>query len=138
MIKTETEIRRDFIALLENSALGKEIRGGVYPSEMRPLESRNEDLIVMFNNGMDEQTQSGIVLLHLYVPDVTHNDNGKLRKVEAKTRIGELEKLILQFIEEPGTAEYALSSETTPRSYPSESIEQHFICAKIKFKRITL
>ena len=41
MIKTETQIERDFYSFVKNSDLGKAIRGTVYRSEMRPTDARD-------------------------------------------------------------------------------------------------
>ena len=134
MIKTETQIERDFYSFVKNSKLGKAIRGTVYRSAMRPANADTEDLVIKFLAGLDEQVQTGVVIFNLYVPDIPHN-NG--RKVPNKKRIGELQELILSFVETAGDTEYWLETDTTPTSMKSEDIEQHFIYARIKFNRIT-
>lgn len=134
MIKTEMQVERDFYAFVKNSKLGKTIRGTVYRSDMRPADAKTEDLIVKFLAGLDEQVQSGVVIFNLYVPDIPHDDG---RKVPNKKRIGELQELILAFVETAGGTEYWLQTDTTPTTMKNEEIEQHFIYARIKFNRIT-
>lgn len=134
MIKTETQIERDFYSFVKNSDLGKAIRGKVYRSEMRPTNATTEDLIVKFLAGLDEQVQTGVVIFNLYVPDIPHTDG---RMVSDKNRIGELQELILSFVESAGGTEYWLSTDATPITMRNEDIEQHFIYARIKFNRIT-
>lgn len=134
MIKTETQIERDFYSFVKNSDLGKAIRGKVYRSEMRPTNATTEDLIVKFLAGLDEQVQTGVVILNLYVPDIPHADG---RMVPDKNRIGKLEELLLAFVETAGGTEYWLETDTTPTTMRNEEIEQHFIYARIKFNRIT-
>lgn len=134
MIKTETQIERDFYSFVKNSDLGKAIRGKVYRSEMRPTNATTEDLIVKFLAGLDEQVQTGVVIFNLYVPDIPHADG---RMVPDKNRIGKLEELILAFVETAGGTEYWLETDATPTTMRNEEIEQHFIYARIKFNRIT-
>lgn len=134
MIKTEMQVERDFYSFVKNSKLGKAIRGGIYRAEMRPANATTEDLIVKFLAGVDEQVQSGVVILNLYVPDVAYTDG---RKVADRQRIGELEELILAFVETAGGSEYWLQTDTSPSTMRNEEIEQHFIYARIKFNRIT-
>ena len=74
MIKTETQIERDFYSFVKNSDLGKAIRGKVYRPEMRPANATTEDLIVKFLAGLDEQVQTGVVIFNLYVPDIPYTD----------------------------------------------------------------
>lgn len=134
MIKTETQIERDFYSFVKNSDLGKAIRGTVYRSEMRPTDATTEDLIVKFLAGLDEQVQTGVVIFNLYVPDIPYTDG---RMVPDRKRIGELQELILSFVETAGGTEYWLSTDATPTTMRNEDIEQHFIYARIKFNRIT-
>lgn len=134
MIKTETQIERDFYSFVKNSDLGKAIKGKVYRPEMRPANATTEDLIVKFLAGLDEQVQTGVVIFNLYVPDIPHTDG---RMVPDRKRIGELQELILSFVETAGGTEYWLSTDATPTTMRNEDIEQHFIYARIKFNRIT-
>ena len=134
MIKTETQIERDFYSFVKNSDLGKAIRGKVYRPEMRPTDATTEDLIVKFLAGLDEQVQTGVVIFNLYVPDIPYTAG---RMVPDRKRIGELQELILSFVETAGGTEYWLSTDATPTTMRNEDIEQHFIYARIKFNRIT-
>lgn len=134
MIKTETQIERDFYSFVKNSNLGKAIRGTVYRPEMRPTNATTEDLIVKFLAGLDEQVQTGVVIFSLYVPDKPHTDG---RMVPDKNRIGELQEEIRAFVETAGGTEYRIETDATPTTMRNEDIEQHFIYARIKFNRIT-
>lgn len=134
MIKTEMCVERDFYSFVKNSDLGKAIRGTVYRPEMRPTNATTEDLIVKFLAGLDEQVQTGVVIFNLYVPDIPHTDG---RMVPDKNRIGELQELILAFVNTAGGTEYWLETDATPITMRNKEIEQHFIYARIKFNRIT-
>ena len=63
--KSEKQIERDFFSFVSQSVLGQGIRGKVYRPEMRPANAKTEDLIVKFLAGLDEQIQSGVVLLNI-------------------------------------------------------------------------
>lgn len=134
MKKTEIQIERDFYQLIKNSKLGEAIRGTVYRSEMRPADATDEDLIVKFLAGTDEQIQRGTVILNLYVPDIDFTDG---RKVADKKRIGELQELILDFIETCDDTDYWITTDGTPYTTMNSDIEQHLIVARLKFQRIS-
>lgn len=134
--KTEKRIERDFFEFVSNSELAKNISGMVYRKGMRPVGSDKEDIVVKFLSGIDEQIQSGIIVLNIYVPDTTIRSTGA--KVEDIKRVEELEELALSFIEENDSTEYELSKDGTPKSLETEGIEQHFIQVRIKYRRITI
>lgn len=135
MIKTEQQIERDFYSFIRDSPIGKAINGGVYRDGMRPANSTAEDLIVKFLSGIDDQVQTGVVIINLYVPDVAFSSDG--RKVKDSSRIAELEELILSFVNDNADTEYWMQTDGTPASMLNEEINQHLIYARIKFKRIT-
>lgn len=132
-MKTESQIERDFFTFIK-SALGTVIRGDVYRSEMRPANAVTEDAVVKFLAGTDTQIQSGIVLLHVYVPDIAWTDG---RNVADKTRIGEIEESIIDFIRNNDDTEYLIETDGTPYSTLNVEIEQHLVVARLKFQRIT-
>ncbi len=134
--KTEKRIERDFFEFVSNSELAKNISGMVYRKGMRPVGSDKEDIVVKFLSGIDEQIQSGIIVLNIYVPDTTIRSTGA--KVEDIKRVEELEELALSFIEGNDSTEYELSKDGTPKSLEAEGIEQHFIQVRIKYRRITI
>lgn len=135
-MKTEKQIERDFYLLIKQSNLGKAIRGSVYRSEMRPKDAESEDIIVKFLSGLDGQIQQGVVILNVYVPDVTLRSDG--RRVEDKERVAELEALIVDFIENHGSTEYLIESDLTPTSILNEELEQHLIYARLRFQRLSV
>lgn len=136
MKKTEKQIERDFYSLIKQSSLGAVIRGDVYRSEMRPKDAESEDIIVKFLSGLDGQIQQGVVILNVYVPDITLRSDG--RRVEDKERVAELEALIVDFIENNGSTEYLIESDLTPTSMLNEELEQHLIYARLRFQRLSV
>ena len=132
--KSEKQIERDFYAFISQSVLGQGIRGTVYRAEMRPANAQTEDLVVKYLAGLDEQIQSGVVILNIYVPDVPSGNDG--RKVEDLSRVEAIETLIQQFVDGNDDTEYWITTDTTPTSMRIEGIEQHCITARIKFQRL--
>lgn len=132
-MKTETQIERDFFMFIKNSPIGASIRGDIYRSEMRPANAVTEDAVVKFLAGYDAQIQSGIVLLHVYVPDIVRTDG---HKVADKTRIGEIEESIIDFVRNNDETEYLIETDGTPYSTLNVEIEQHLVVARLKFQRI--
>lgn len=132
--KSEQQIERDFYSFLKDSDLGKAIKGSIYRADMRPADAKTEDLVVKFLAGLDEQIQTGVVILNLYVPDIKNTDG---RMVKNMSRIGVLEDLITSFVEENEEAEYWMEKDGTPTSMKNEDIEQTFIYARIKFSRLS-
>lgn len=135
MIKTEQQIERDFYSLIEKSPLGAAVNKRIYRDGMRPDNAKTEDLVIKFLSGVDEQVQTGVVVLNLYVPDVACSKGG--RKVKDAARIAELEELILSFVNDNTDTEYWLQTDGTPISMFNEEIKQHLIYSRIKFNRIT-
>lgn len=133
-VKTEQEIERDFFVLVKQSELGKAIRGEVYRSEMRPLDANTEDIVIKFLSGLDNQIQTGVVIINVYVPDIV-NPNG--RKCADLVRIGELEQHILSLRQELNNEDYCIINNVTPTTMSNREIEQHFIYLRIEFKRLT-
>lgn len=128
------QIERDFFTFIKSGTIGNAIHGDVYRSEMRPANAVTEDAIVKFLSGYDAQIQSGIILLHIYVPDINTADG---RTVADKTRIGEIEEIIIDFVRDFDCAEYLIETDMTPYATFNEEIEQHLVIARIKFQLIT-
>lgn len=136
MEKTEKQIEKDVFRIIRKSELKTAIRGKVYRSGMRPKNATTEDIVVKFQTGIDEQEQSGIVLIHIYVPnEPSPNGDGEL--VEAITRIDELEAVANKVLSELEDTEYLFEKDGTPKSFSVEGIEQHFINVRLHFRRKT-
>lgn len=131
--KTEQDIERDFYAFVKDSAIGTAIKGKVYRSEMRPSDAKTEDVVVRFLSGLDEQIQTGVVILNVYVPDVKLKDG---RSVIAHQRVGELQKAVADFMDSFSDTEYWIDTDVSPITIPVEEIGQHTIYTRIKFKRL--
>jgi broad specificity polyphosphatase/5'/3'-nucleotidase SurE len=133
-IKTEIEVERDFYSFIKNGSLGNTIKGSVYRPDMRPANAKTEDLIVKFLAGLDEQIQTGVVILNIYVPDVKNTDG---RMVRDAARIGVLQAAIRDFVDKNDETEYWMETDGTPTSMKNEEIGQWCVTARIHFRRIS-
>lgn len=136
MEKTEKQIEKDVFRIIRNSELKNAIGGTIYREGMRPKNATAEDIVVKFLTGIDGQEQSGIVLVHIYVPDIASvSGDGEL--VEDITRIGQLQELANQVLSNLEDTEYLFEKDGTPKSYEAEGVEQHFINVRLHYRRKT-
>jgi len=135
MTKTEQQIERDFYLLFKQSALGAAIGGNVLRADEREDNAQGEDLTIKFLAGRDSQVQSGVVVVNIYVPDIT-NEQGRM--VRNKPRIGELQALLLQVVEGNTDNDYHIETDGSPASQKVEGINQHSIFARIYFERLNV
>lgn len=138
MEKTEKQIEKDVFRIIRNSELRNAIGGTIYREGMRPKNAATEDIVVKFLTGIDGQEQSGIVLVHIYVPNIPSvSGDGEL--VENITRIGQLQEIVNQVIGNGNLedAEYLFEKDGTPKSYEAEGVEQHFINVRLHYRRKT-
>lgn len=136
MEKTEKQIEKDVFRIIRNSVLKNAIGGIIYREGMRPKNATAEDIVVKFLTGIDGQEQSGIVLVHIYVPDIASvSGDGEL--VEDITRIGQLQELANQVLSNLEDTEYLFEKDGTPKSYEAEGVEQHFINVRLHYRRKT-
>lgn len=136
MEKTEKDIERDVFRIIRDSALGQAVTGTMYRAGQRPKDASTEDIVVKFLTGVDGQEQSGIVLVHIYVPDV-ESVNGDGELVEDLLRVSELERIANEVCRELADPEYWFVKDGTPTSYPAEDVAQHFINIRLHYRRKT-
>lgn len=135
MEKTAKQIEKDVFRIMRDSELKNVIGGKFYRAGMRPKNAKTEDVVVKFLTGIDEQEQSGVVLVHVYVPNIQASNDGEL--VENITRVDELEELLNTTVANLEDGEYLFEKDGTPNSFPVEGIEQHFINMRLKYRRKT-
>lgn len=134
MEKTEKQIEKDVFRIIRDSELKAVIGGVVYRDGMRPKNATTEDIVVKFLTGIDGQEQSGVVLVHIYVPDIK-SPSGDGELVPNITRIDLLEEKANSLLSSLEDTEYLFEKDGTPRSYPAEGIDQQFINVRIKYRR---
>lgn len=135
MKKSEKNIEKDLFRLIKASPLAEMVTGKVYRAGMRPDNSQLEDIIVKFLVGAEGQIQTGVVILNIYVPDITQK--GFTRKVENTARVEEIEDAVIAFVKDCADTEYLYEFDDTMLSIEVEEIGQHAISARIHYQRFT-
>lgn len=135
---TAGQIESKVYELLSSSSLKTTIGGEIYKEDTRPLDSKNEDIVISFISGRDDQIQSGIVVVNTYVPDIDNGQNKGL-KVKNVTRCEELESALNQFSESISIHEdFMFKTDKTIQTYKEDEIHQHFVNLRLKYKRSTI
>ena len=134
MKKTGSQIEFDVFSILRGSLLATTIKGSIFREGMRPNGAKTEDAIVSFVAGLDDQIQTGVVNVNIYVPDIA---NGSAVPVKNGSRCQELEILSNNIIQSLIPGEYRFKLGATIQTYKAEGIDQHFVNCKIKFEFTT-
>lgn len=132
--KTEKQIEKDIYRIVSGSTLATLLKGKVYRKGMRPQNAKTEDAVVGFLSGLDDQFQTGVVNVNVYVPfkeakTQKRPDIGRVDELEAEIR-----KVFEEDIEDPY---YLLEVPESPQSDDLDDIEQTQINARIHYKRTT-
>jgi uncharacterized UPF0146 family protein len=134
--KTETEIERDFFRLVKASPLAAAISGELYRKGMRPRNAQTEDIVVTFLSGEESQEQNGVINLNVYVPMIKIRNGSNL--VPNIQRCGELERMIVDFVDGIQSNEYIYSLRSTPNTLDDpELIQQTTINTRVYYRRTT-
>lgn len=133
MIKTASEIESDIYKLVMASPLKNAITGEICPDGTRLLDSYDEDAVIGFLAGIGNQVQEGVVNINIYVTDI----DGGGTKVKNGARCNELEKVIRDVVENLPTEEYDFSLGQTIKTFKAEGVGQHYVNARLQFRRIT-
>ncbi len=137
MTKTSKQVQSDIIALLENSALKASVSGNVYrgtpDSSYRPRDSKQEDIVVIFTTGYPYEVQTGVVTVHIYVPDIDPYNDGIL--VEDGRRTEEVEQLASQWVESLtcDRSNYKFKLRQTIHTQARPDIHQHFVVVRLGY-----
>lgn len=134
MAKTGKQIQGDVYRLFKDSTLYTMISGEVYREGYRPRDSRLEDAVVIFDTGLSDEIQTGIVTVDIYVPDIDPYGNGVL--VEDGQRTEQLERLAQAWADSL-TAEvscYMFKLGATIYTEYEPDINQHFVVVKLKYR----
>lgn len=131
---TGSRIVGDFIRLLRQTALPREIGGDIYRSGLRPRDSQKEDLVVILTDAGAEQFQSGTVTLNLYVPLIRNSADGVM--AENGRKCEELEEAVAEAVSSitAATSQYLLSLSDAIRTRRDDETGQSIIVARIGFK----
>ena len=131
--KTSRQVQSDVFRFLKDSALSEMISGGVYRSGMRPRDSRAEDAVVTFVTGMNGDTQTGVVVVNIFVPDIDPYANGVL--VENSERTEEIEGEAARWVESLTCAlsNYKFRLAATIQTFDEPSRREHFVTVRLGY-----
>lgn len=131
-MKTAKDIQGDILAMLRSSSIAELISGGVYRAGYRPRDSRLEDAVVIFTAGVPTQVQTGVVTVHIYVPDITLDGV----QVEDGERTATLERALQDWADTltPALSPYKFSLQATVSTEDAPDISQHFVVAMLRYE----
>lgn len=135
MIKASEHIERDLYNYLKDSPLVGALTGKIYRGMTRPEGSQLEDVVVKFLTGFDEQFQSGILNVNIYVSDIAVK--GLKRKVADTSRLESLTELLTGYIDGNYDTEYGWRIAETPVVLDADEVGQHFVNARVRYERFT-
>lgn len=138
MFKTQQDIEDDFYNALKNSALVNAVNGKLYKKDLRPIDSKQEDITLIVTTIDSAQWQQGVITLLIYVNGI---DLYQSQLVPDKKRIKELSTLTLSILDElkANMANYDgfYFFQAVTNDFDVET-EQWFISAKIGFRYLTI
>jgi hypothetical protein len=137
MTLTGQQVEDDIYALLKSSSLASLIGGKVYKHGMRPRGSAAEDAVVKFVTGLDDDVQTGVVVVNIYVQDVDAYKDGVMRRNIARCK--EIEAKANEWVKSltAGTTRYLLGLSQTIYTEEAAEMSQHFVSVRISFKILT-
>lgn len=129
---TAHQVQSDFIAMLKGSELASAVNGGIYRNGYRPRDSRNEDIIVTFVNGIPHQIEEGAVTVSIYVPDIVEDDS---TYVEDGRRTAELEAVADAWVSSLNASHsrYKISLMRSISTVRDEAIHQHIVAVQMEY-----
>lgn len=131
-MKTAKDIQGDILTLLRGSEVASLISGGIYRAGYRPRDSRLEDAVVIFTAGLPTQIQTGVVTVHIYVPDITLGGV----QVEDGARTAVLERVLQDWADSltPAVSPYKFTLQATVSTEDAPDIGQHFVVAMLRYE----
>lgn len=134
MTKTGQQIEDDIFGFVKNSPLAALVTGLTYKFGMRPRNSTKEDIVVKFVTGLDGEIQDGVVVVNIFVPNIDAFNNGVLVRNITRCKQIEMEANIWVASLTAGKSNYKFSLAQTIYTQEEQSINQHFITVRLKFR----
>lgn len=136
MIKTGAEIEQHIYQLLQRSGLKNLISGKIYLAGLRPLNSKKEDTVVIFQTALTGQIQNGSVNVNTYIPDIAFTNEGSTTKIKDFARCNLIERACQDFVDSLKADKYRIGLNTAIQTFAHEP-EQHFVNMRLKFNYVT-
>lgn len=132
MNKTGSEIEQDIFDMIKLSEIASFVKGEVYKTGMRPVNSRKEDITVSFLSGLDGQFQDGTINVNVFITDLIKDGH----RVPDSARIKVAESKAMRTYKDLVSSDYLFYLTDIIKTFEAEN-EQHFINVKLKFRRIS-
>lgn len=131
---TAYDIETRFYHLLKASALAAAVNGSVYRNNMRPRDSRKEDIVIVPTAITAIPPQTGMVTIHILVPDIQPYDDGA--SYPDSQRLDQLARTAQDWIDSlppviPQSLHLVQQTAVTPIAFPS--IQHHALSIPIRF-----
>lgn len=135
-MRTGAEIEQLLYQMVNTSPIKDLITGKVYLAGLRPLNSKLEDTVVIFQTSLAEQFQVGSVNINTYIPDVPFTQNGATTFIKNFQRSALIERAYQDFFNALPVSEYRFELQAGIQTMPYEA-NQHFVNMRIKFNYTT-
>lgn len=138
MIVSGLMIERILYSYIKDSKLLKgvdRVNGNVYRGENRPDASTAEDIVVSFLTGYDEQFQTGVCIVNIYVNDIIAGKNA--RKVANTNRLEKFATILNSVLYNVYYEGINFYIQDTPTIGDAEELEQHYVTARVRYNRFT-
>lgn len=131
-MKSGNEIERDFYTYVKGSDLMQVLSGEIYRKGTRPVESRNEDVVIAFLSGLDDQEQTGVVIVNAFLNGLSFGKSF----VRPTGKIEAVQKELLK-LKNTTFAEYYIGGDASSVDTYDEELRQYVVSCRLKFKRIS-
>lgn len=117
--------------------LGGVISGNVYKEGLRPLDSKDEDAVVVVSSGTARQIQEFSCYVNVYVPDIASTRNRYLKDRARMEEIDEQEQAIMTAFNERNAGLYEAELYSPTAHMAAHDINQHFVSFNFKISCLT-
>ncbi len=133
-MKGKAQVEQDIYDTLHEFIEGK-IGGTLYQSDTRPLDSKDEDAVIVASTPSPDQFQKGRVRILIFVPDI---DCGIGRSVPDLERVQELEQIAEPILEllNATLLDYAFEFFSAPGHGGDPQASEHFVNIHLQYTRI--
>lgn len=125
--KTASEVIGYLRKQLLETGIKKVIDGDIYREGNRPKDSDKEDVVLIHTAGLGGQTQTGVITIHLFVPN---------KHIDKRTQ--ELEVALSESLSKLTKSAIRWEVSEIPQAYKIDGVQQHFIHAKLKYKLLNI
>lgn len=113
------------------------ISGNVYPFDCRPMDSHDEDAIIIVSTATADQIQEGRAKINIYVADIDNGSGRNVPNIERLQEIARLDEDIVNALNESANRDYLWDLSQATEVVADTAIGQHFVNISLSFKSTT-